>query len=100
MAQFIYNLIPPRQPFIGNATPGEIAVMQRHFSYLQTKLEEGSLIMAGRCSDATYGIAIIEAPDLAAAEAFQKADPAIAEGVMTSELHEFMIALNKYKSGG
>lgn len=84
-------------PFIGTATPEEIATMQRHFAYLESKLAAGSLILAGRCADATYGIVIFEAPDLPAAEAFQKADPAIAEKIMTSDLREFLIALNQHE---
>ncbi|PYJ14760.1 MAG: hypothetical protein DME96_15110 [Verrucomicrobia bacterium] len=51
------------------------------------------LILAGRTEepgDKTFGIAIFEALDEAAARAFMQADPAVAGGLMTAELHPFV----------
>jgi len=58
----------------------------------------GQLILAGRTEepgDKTFGIAIFEALDEAAARAFMQADPAVAGGLMTAELHPFAVALER-----
>jgi uncharacterized protein YciI len=48
-------------------------VLQRHFARFQEATKSGHLILAGRTNepgDKTFGIAIFEAPDEAAARAF------------------------------
>jgi uncharacterized protein YciI len=45
--------------------------------------------------DKTFGIAIFEANDEAAARKFMEADPAVAAGVMTAELHPFAVVLQR-----
>jgi hypothetical protein len=60
--------------------------------------KSGQLILAGRTNepgDKTFGIAIFEAPDEAAARAFMQADPAVGGGLMTAELHPFAVALER-----
>jgi len=56
------------------------------------------LILAGRTNelgDKTFGIAIFEAPDEAAARAFTQSDPAVGGRLMTAELHPFAVALER-----
>jgi uncharacterized protein YciI len=56
------------------------------------------LILAGRTSepgDKTFGIAIFEANDEAAARKFMESDPAVVAGLMTAELHPFAVALER-----
>ena len=43
--------------------------------------------------DRTFGLAIFEASDEAAARRFMEADPAMAEGVMTATLHPYRVAV-------
>ena len=45
--------------------------------------------------DKTFGIAIFEAKDEAAARAFMESDPAVVAGLMTAELHPFAVALQR-----
>ena len=55
-------------------------------------------MFAGRRSepgDKTFGVAIFEASDEAAARKFMQADPAIMGGLMTAELHPFAVALQR-----
>ena len=55
-------------------------------------------ILAGRTQepgDKTFGIAIFEAKDEAAARTFMESDPAVAGGLMTAKLHPFALALER-----
>ncbi len=72
--------------------------LERHLARFQEATKSGQLILAGRTKepgDKTFGIAIFEAPDEAAARAFMQADPALAGGLMTAELHPFAVALER-----
>ena len=74
--------------------------VDRHFARLKHAIETGELILAGRTSetgDKTFGIAIFSAPDETAAREFMESDPAVVAGVMTAELHPFMVALERNK---
>ena len=79
--QFIYVLgLVPRLYSEANWTKEDKTVLQRHFARFQEATKSGQLILAGRTNepgDKTFGIAIFEAPDEAAARAFMQADPAV-----------------------
>jgi uncharacterized protein YciI len=45
--------------------------------------------------DQTFGLVIFEAASEEAAQAFMRADPAVAAGVMTASLHPYSIALQR-----
>ena len=97
--QFIYVLrLVPRLYSDANWTKEDKTVLERHFARFQEATKSGQLILAGRTSepgDKTFGIAIFEAPDEAAARAFMEADPTVAGGLMTAELHPFAVALER-----
>jgi uncharacterized protein len=97
--QFIYVLrLVPRLYLDANWTKEDKTVLERHFARFQEATKSGQLILAGRTNesgDKTFGIAIFEAPDEAAARAFMQADPAVAGGLMTAELHPFAVALER-----
>ncbi len=81
-----------------NWTKEDKAVLERHFIRFQEAIKSGQLILAGRTNEAgekTFGIAIFEASDEAAARAFMQADPAVAGGLMIAELHPFAVALER-----
>ena len=95
--QFIYVLhLVPRLHADTSWTDEDKKVLQRHFIRFQEAIKAGKLILAGRTSesgDKTFGIAIFEAKDEAAARKFMEEDPAVAGGLMTAELHPFSVAL-------
>jgi uncharacterized protein len=89
--QFIYVLrLVPRLYADANWTPQDKKVLQQHFARFQEAIKAGQLILAGRTSesgDKTFGIAIFQAKDEAAARKFMEEDPAVAGGLMRAELH-------------
>jgi uncharacterized protein YciI len=95
--QFIYVLrLVPRLYADANWTTQDKDALQRHFVRFQDAIKSGQLILAGRTSepgDKTFGIAIFQAKDEAAARKFMEEDPAVAGGLMTAELHPFSVAL-------
>jgi hypothetical protein len=82
MPHFLCKLKPPRPTFITDMTPDEALVMRGHREYWMPRVEIGVVIAMGPVADPSggYGVAIIEAPSLAALEAMQSSDPAIASG--------------------
>jgi uncharacterized protein len=97
--QFIYVLrLVPRLYSDSNWTKQDNEVLERHFARFQEAAKSGQLILAGRTKepgDNTFGIAIFEASDEAVARKFMQADPAVAGGLMTAELHPFAVALER-----
>jgi uncharacterized protein len=97
--QFIYVLrLVPRLYSDSNWTKQDNEALERHFARFQEAAKSGQLILAGRTKepgDNTFGIAIFEASDEAAARRFMQADPAVAGGLMTAELHPFGVALER-----
>jgi uncharacterized protein YciI len=82
MPHFLCKLKPPRPTFISDMTPEEALVMRGHREYWTPRVETGVVVAMGPVADPAggYGVAIIEAPSLAALEAMQASDPAIASG--------------------
>jgi len=97
--QFIYVLhLAPRLHDDKAWRAEDKAAVGRHFNRFKEAIQSGQLILAGRTSepgDQTFGIAIFEAADEAAARKFMEADPAVTSGVMTAELHPFAVALER-----
>jgi uncharacterized protein YciI len=97
--QFIYVLhLAPRLYEDKAWTAEDKAAVDRHLANFKAATHSGQLILAGRTresGDKTFGIAIFEAADEAAARKFMEADPAVAAGVMTAELHPFAVVLQR-----
>lgn len=97
--QFIYVLhLVPRLHDDKAWTAEDTAALDRHFNRFKEAIHSGQLILAGRTTepgDKTFGIAIFEAADEAAARKFMEADPAVMGGLMTAELHPFAVALQR-----
>ena len=93
MSHYLIMYRPPREDFAENATPGETAIIERHFEYLQKQEDKGQLILAGRTEDARFGIAVIESGNEKEAKEIKANDPAIKEGVFSGELLPFRLAL-------
>jgi uncharacterized protein YciI len=97
--QFIYILrLVPRLHSDAAWTKEDNMALDRHFTRFKLAVEKGELILAGRTKepgDKTFGIAIFEAADEAAARSFMESDPAVVAGLMTAELHPFAVALQR-----
>ena len=95
--QFIYYLKPTRLGMVTEgATPEEGETVSRHFAYLEDLTEKGVMILMGRKQnndESTFGIAVFEAEDEAAARKIMENDPAVAGGVMHATLYPYKIAL-------
>lgn len=79
---------------IEGPTKEEAAIISKHFSYLKSLIEQGTVLLFGRTqeSDAeTFGIAIFRA-DSEEARIIMKNDPAVQNGVMKAELYEYKLA--------
>jgi uncharacterized protein len=97
--QFIYILrLVPRLHSDAAWTKEDKMALDRHFTRFKLAIDKGELILAGRTKepgDKTFGIAVFEAADEAAARAFMESDPAVVAGLMTAELHPFAVALQR-----
>jgi len=94
MAEWIYFIHPPREDFAATMTDEERAVWAIHFERLQQLLAEGTLVLAGpTLGHLNTGIAIVEAPDEAAARRIMDDDPVIAGGFARGELRPFRTSL-------
>jgi uncharacterized protein YciI len=93
---FVYLIRPLRANFLATITPEEQAIMKEHGLYLQNKLKEKSLILAGPCADTTFGIVLFEAESAEEARKIMENDPAVKGGVMGSELHPFVLSLFQF----
>ena len=97
MGQWIYVLKLTRLEMLTEgSTPKEEEIVSRHFAYLSDLTEKGVMILFGRtqtADESTFGIAIFEAEDEAAARAIMENDPAVKNGVMSATLYPYRVAL-------
>jgi len=97
MRQWIYVLKPARLEMLTvGSMPEEDEIVGRHFAYLSDLTEKGVMILMGRTQnndESTFGIAIFEAENEAAARAIMENDPAVKHGVMTATLYPYKVAL-------
>jgi uncharacterized protein YciI len=94
MAEWLYFIHPPRDNFADTMTDAEIEVWGRHFERFQRLLADGVIILVGpTLGPKNTGIAILEAPDEAAARRLMEEDPVIAEGFAQGELRPFRVSL-------
>ena len=94
MADWIYFIHAPRENFAETMTDEEVAVWGVHFERFQRLLAEGTIVLVGpTLGPVNTGIAILEAPDEAAARRIMDEDPVIAGGFARGELRPFRISL-------
>lgn len=102
LKQFIYVIRLVPRLFEQKAwTAQDQEAARRHFERLKAAGEHGPVILAGRTEDTaekTFGIVVFEAPDTAAAKAFMENDPAVKAGIMTGELHPYLMAVQRTPS--
>jgi uncharacterized protein YciI len=94
MGEWIYFIHPPRDDFAATMTAEERVAWEEHFARFQRLLAEGVLVLAGpTLGRINTGIAVIEAPDEAAARRIMAENPAIAGGFARGELRPFRVSL-------
>lgn len=72
-----------------------------HLSRMEELDAQGRVVLAGRLTDKTGSLIVIEAPSLAEAEAFAKADPYTVHGVFERvEVHPFMQVFPNEEAAG
>lgn len=83
IAYYFLRLVPPRTTFPADATPAELAAMQKHATYWRAKIDDGVGIVAGPVADpaGAWGLGVIAARNEAEARAFVDGDPVIAAGL-------------------
>lgn len=95
--QWLYHLVPARLGMVTEEpTPEEAETVSRHFAYLKSLTDQGVMMFVGRTQnndEHTFGIAIFEAEDEAAAKQIMENDPAVQGGVMRATLYPYKIAL-------
>jgi len=79
MRGFLFRLVPPRTDFSTTLSDEERAVMADHLGYWSDLVERGHVVAFGPVDDpgGTYGLGIVVAEDLAAAQAVADGDPAV-----------------------
>ena len=98
MAIFLYRLNPPRPTFPADMTREEGEAMERHFRHWQDELARGHALVFGPVADphGTYGLAILNVADEAAARAICADDPVLRANLgFTFALHEMPDAMAK-----
>lgn len=97
MPTYLYKITPARLGMVTEApTPQETEIVSKHFAYLKSLRDNGTLLLAGRTSNsdsATFGISIFNAENDEAAQAIMQNDPAVQHGVMIAELYPYRMAL-------
>jgi uncharacterized protein YciI len=94
--EFLYKITPTR---LGMITEGprddEMATVNRHFNYLNSLTEQGTVLLFGRTQNRdarTFGIVIFRAESEEEAQSIMKNDPAVKEGMMRAELYPYKVA--------
>ena len=93
MPEYIYLIHPIRHGFFDVPTAEEDVVMEEHFQYLQKASKEGTVMLAGPCTDETFGLVVFRAENEQAARSFMSNDPFVKANVMIAELHPFRASL-------
>ncbi len=93
MKEYLYLIHPYRHGFFDAPTPEEEAVLDEHFAYLEKAAETGIVLLAGPCTDDTFGLVVFRAENDEAANAFMLNDPSVKKNVMMAELHPFRVSL-------
>lgn len=97
MMLWLNTLRPTRLEMLtAGPTEREQRIVGEHFEYWQALAAQGTALLVGRTQDAgaqTVGLSPFEAPDEASAVALCQTDPTVSEGVMTSTVQPYRVAL-------
>lgn len=59
-----------------------------HLAFMEARFDDGTVLVGGPLASGMAGMALLEVPDLEAAEAFARADPGVAGGVLAYDVEE------------
>ena len=93
MAEYLYLIHPFRHSFFDAPTVEETAIMDEHYDYLKKAAEGGAVLLAGPCTDETFGLVVFKAENDQTANAFMFADPSVKKNVMVAELHPLRVSI-------
>lgn len=83
----------PRENFIDTMTEEESAIVSEHFLYMQQKLKEGKVIIAGPVTTGEFGVSILETDSEQEAIDITNNDPAVSSGIMKPTIYPFRVSL-------
>lgn len=88
MSHYLYKLVPPRPSFALDMSESEAAVMAEHAVHWTGLMAQGHVIAFGPViePEASWGLAVVAAPDESTVRAFGEADPAVVSGVATFDV--------------
>lgn len=90
---FISMMKPGRPDLHENMTDGESEIFGRHSDYLREQFAAGRIVFAGPSIESHFAVVVLEAESKEAAAAVMDADPAVAAGLLKSDVHQFSIFL-------
>ena len=93
MPEFLYLIHPYRHGFFESPTPQEEIILEEHFQYLRRAAETGTVLLAGPCTDDTFGLVVFCADNDDTARTFMFNDPSVKKNVMVAELHPMRISI-------
>lgn len=101
---FLYRLLlTEKYQDLKNWTEKENRIISEHAVYLDELGKRGYLLFAGRTSyepgdERLFGIAVIKAESLEEAEKLLSKDPAVVNGIMTSVMYDYSIAIKHFEN--
>ena len=78
-----------------DAPPLSDEVLVAHRTYLQSLLDDGTLVAAGPVTDPPEGLVIFDAEDEAAARAIGDADPVVSQGGQVATIRQWSVAFER-----
>lgn len=93
MPEFLYLIHPYRHGFFEAPTPEEEAILDEQYTYLNEAAETGIVLLAGPCTDDTFGLVVFRAENERTANAFMFGDPSVKKNVMVAELHPMRVSI-------
>jgi len=95
--EFFYKITPTRpEMLVAGPTDHEGELVSKHFNYLQTLLDKGILMLAGRTQntdESSFGRVIFRAVLNMESQKIIHRDPAVKQDVMKAELFPYKVAL-------
>lgn len=91
--EFVIFKKPVRENFIETMTVEEAEIMSIHFVYLEQKLKEGKLIIAGPVTTGDFGLSVVETESEDEALEIMNNDPAVLSGIMIPTIYPYSVSL-------
>ena len=94
--EFLYKTTATRLEMVTEGpNNAEKTIVNRHFNYLKSLTEQGTVLLFGRTQNSderTFGIVVFRVGSEEEARSIMSNDPAVKEGVMTAELYPYKVA--------